>query len=549
MFGDVNELGGANSAMSPRAYALSGRHLTSDPNPMGTFSRQSPGAMGHPGTPPALAAQSALLRQQLHAAALNGETSAASGHQQRPWSVADMATSLGLDQLYSHGDRKLQDNADAMYAGADRPHSDPNAAQLSAAQGMRGNPGGLSQHMYSQAQQAVAHLAGKDRPSQRVSMGGEEPSNSGAGGLSAQHLQQLPQSAQAAYGVSGAPHSAPIDPTQAGAAGNDPFLQLLQGLKVAKALQGGGGDPEEAQQQDSHYRALVQMLAHRNAQMPQQQQRRPAGSPGEAGGGMNGIVSAPAVPHHSTGAPDTVMGASSHSLSGAYDGRVNPGRPGSVAGLEDMHALASLVAHSAGMPSAPDGGSQPGYLPGGLGGGAEGMGGGVLEGQAGLNGGGKPDQHQQPTDMGIPNMMNTNVPMDASAAPHGFNGGSGSTWDVSDKQMQVCLFPLLQLLNVINLHSVLFCLISPGDRAMEASTCTGIRPLENLEKLIASCGAVCRILHLSSKRRSRACMHQHRRSVSGRSPVLRMRPTPSTAAWVAGALGALTLTPSRRRQV
>ena len=225
--------------------------------------------MGGPGTPggPLAVAQSALLSQQLHAAAGgNSEdgvaTGAAAHPQQRVWSVADMATSLGLERLYQQGEQQgqAQSPADAVYGPADRQHSHgslPGAANTANA---LWSSSGLSAHLSPQAQ-AVARLASQDRvqgAQQRISIGGEDPNSNGAAAAAAAHrLQMPPAGPQGAFsaGASAAP-GAPADPNQPGAAGNDPFLQLLQGLKVAKALQ-GAGETEEPQRQDAHYRACL----------------------------------------------------------------------------------------------------------------------------------------------------------------------------------------------------------------------------------------------------------------------------------------------------
>lgn len=409
-----------NSKISPRAFALAGRHPTSDPNPMGNFSRQPPCSMGGPGTPPAAAAQSALLSQQLHAAAAGNSEDAGSGgtHTQRVWSVADMATSLGLERLYQQGEKQAQN--DAMYGVADRPHSHSSVAgTVNTANALRG-PGGLSQHMSQQAQQAVAHLASQDRTpasaQHRMSMGGEEPSN-GGNTAAAQHLQLAPQGPQGAFTTAPSPQSAPVNPTQVGEAGNDPFLQLLQGLKVAKALQ-GAGESEEPQYQDSHYRALVQMLAQRNAQMPVASPLPDASTC--SAGNSAGAVSTSSVPHQPTTAQEAALGSATRSLRSVFDGRLNAnvGSQGTIAGLEDMHALASLVAHSTGMPAPQIGGGQAGY--------------------AGLVGGLGVDPNHHSVAAGGGDMASTSAPMQVSAAPPPtFNGGHGAAWDVSGKQMQV----------------------------------------------------------------------------------------------------------------
>lgn len=430
VFGDMSDLGGVNSKISPRACALAVRHPTSDPNPMGNFARQPPSSMGGPGTPPATAAQSALLSQQLHAAAVNADESAAgaaSTHPQRSWAVADMTTPLGLERLYQQGERASQGQnpVEAVYGAADRqqhPHSSV-AAAVNTANALRGTSG-LPQRMPQHA-----HLTSPDRPpgaAQRMSMDGEEPSNGSAGGVG-QHIHLSPPGAQAGFASAGAAQGAQVDPTQAGAAGNDPFLQLLQGLKVAKALQ-GTGETEESQCQDSHYHALVQMLTQRNVQMPPTRSL-PGGTAGAAGT-TGSTSSVPSLPQHpsATSAQEGVGGPAGRSFHSVVDGRLNAnvGSQGAIAGLEDMHALASLVAHSAGTPAAHGGGAQA----------AAGAYAGLT---GGLGGSVKAEPHHQSVTGSGGDIRHAGVAMqDSAAPPPPFNGGSGAAWDVGGKQMQVC---------------------------------------------------------------------------------------------------------------
>ena len=426
VFGDVTELAGVNSKISPRAFALAGCHPTSDPNPMGNFSRQPPSTIGGPGTlgGPAAAAQSALLSQQLHAAAArNSKNGVGAGGgaqpQQRVCSVADMATSLGLERLYQHGERQQQQQqspaqnpVEAVYGAADRALSHGNLSGAGNTANALRNSGGMSPHLSPQAQ-AVARLASQDRSpgsQQRISIGGEEPSNGGTA-AAAHHLEMPPPGPQGGFPVG--PQGTQAAASQLGAAGNDPFLQLLQGLKVAKALQ-GGREAEEPQHHDAHYRALVQMLAQRNAQTP------PVSVPGSAGMPVNNAASS--VGHLSPGSQEAALGCASRSLNNVFDvHRLNTkvGSQGTIAGLEDMHALASLVAHSTGMPAARAGGSQGGYagLPGGLAGGL-----GI-------------EQHHRSVAAAGADV--DPAPGQVPSAPPAFHGGSGANWDVGSKQLQV----------------------------------------------------------------------------------------------------------------